>query len=244
MVHGWEGTYDTESIFVPFHDIWCQVRDLRAEWPEGALEVFKTKAHTTVASVRHSVVLQWRKLGNDAADVRAKEGARLHPDSPPVRVRFDRSCVLVDTLGRYFARVLDWAAARDLLPPSLAALGRPRQLKLPGHVVAIGPGGVQRCVRCYRIEKPGGAKLAGDCVGYGLRPHYILSCGTGIYCGICGVYSFAQTKMLSTACLGRPANQGSAGRLRKLLAGEHPTKCAWLGAEVCPAIEDIFHVLL
>ncbi len=69
-----------------------------------------------------------------------------------------------------------------------------------------------------------------------------MTCGDGIFCGICGVYSFMQTKQLSGACLGHPANQGSAGRLKKLLAGEHPTKGAWLGAVACQM--DVLGILL
>jgi hypothetical protein len=223
---GWHGgVFEALAHSTPFRDLWAEVLSLRSEWTVGALVVRKTRSHLSEAAVSHSLVLQWERAGNGFADTRAKHGALLHPSMPSLKERHDRATKLVLCLAKYFAVVLNFVSKHELLP------SRPPQPfkvpALPSHSVAIGPGGSLRCVRCFRIAGTSG-RVAGDCVVRQAVPHHPLAIGHGIFCAVCGAYSFRRTVRMSGACPRRPTNLEVTRRLANMLAGRHPVTGTWI----------------
>jgi hypothetical protein len=228
---GWKGEYDVCSAATPFREFWAEVCRLRDEWPV-LLHVYKTKAHLSAAAVQHSPELMWQRAGNTFADVRAGQGALLHPQSPALWQRHARSSKLALCLVKYFARVLEVVVPGDLLPPRAS---RPFVVPLlPVHSVALGPGGALRCVRCFRNAGKGGT-VGGDCVPRYVTPHYPAALGKGVFCTRCGAYSFARTVRLCGACPGKPPGATVAGRLARMLRGVHPVRSTEFGPPVVTA---------
>ena len=157
----------------------------------GSLKLFKTKAPLSTRAVQHSPKLQWQRVGNGLADSKAKVGACLHAVSAADQLRISRAEDLARTLFRYFARVLDVLVRADMLPlPTKSPFVVPR---LPCHSFAVGPGGLGRCVRCFKVASAAGRAL-GPCVSRDFRSYLPVGLGPGIFSARCGDYSFLRER--------------------------------------------------
>jgi hypothetical protein len=199
---------------------------LKNEWPVGVVSLVKTKAHQTHKAVEGKPFLQWQKVGNDMADIQAKLGARLHISCPAEELRTQRAEALVTVLSRFFAAALSFLTRFELMP--LCPVAAFRIPKMPAHSIVVGPGGVLRCVRCFRIANRS-CPLSVACVPRGFASHLPVSLGGGLFCSRCGAYSYAKTVKLAGACLGKPASDTVARRLKRMLLGVHPISGVFLG---------------
>ena len=171
-----------------------------------------------------------RRAGNRWADSLAKAGAGLHPDRRECRTRAARIQRVLDVIIPFFGAGLACLVDSSLLPdrPPASKLGRLPRLR--SHlVVEDGAGGVARCCRCLRIANNAGSVL-GPCLPRDTLPHHLCSMPGGLFCSVCGAYSFSRTRLLSKGCRGHPRLKSAAARCLALLwAGLHPFSRRALG---------------
>ena len=225
--------------WTPHRGLWEAVKTAMDELPlQLSVSVRKVRAHATILSTGHNPKLAWERLGNNLADNLAKQRCRHEWFEPALKARYDKSMKLSMVLLCYHARLLSWAIKRDFLPPRPASVGRagPRVLLMPVHAVAVDSTGTGRCVRCLRLQGECRAEQNGGCIGKRVRDHQLHYLGDGIFCRVCGAYSFRRTLKLVGSCSGRPTGAVKY-RLRAMQRGLHPVERRWLGAPRC--IEDV-----
>ena len=73
--------------------------------------------------------------------------------------------------------------------------------------------------------------MPGACLEQSARQHHLCTVPGGVYCSVCGAYSFTRTFNLAQSCLGPPVAGNSAGYrgLARLGAGLHPVSRRVLG---------------
>ena len=171
-----------------------------------------------------------KKQGNDWADTLAKKGAALHPDRPEARVRAAKMQLVLAEVLPYFGRCLKLLVDSDWLPERRTRKAAMRVPLLTGHVVTQDQqGGQARCCRCLRLAN--GGFVNGPCIPQGQVPHLLCSLGEGLFCSVCGAYSFSRTRKLAQACRGHPvAKSGADVYLQRLLGGRHPVTRKVLGS--------------
>ena len=164
---------------------------------------------------------------NSVADEYAKKGADVHPYSQASRERIDRTKQLVVITAKYVASVLDKAVSLDLLPlPDASARTFPR-LRTGMHVVVWFPCGQQRCIKCFKLLAWRATDL---CLRMHARPHQVMSLANGLFCRLCGAYSFQRTCLLSADCRMAPSTKTVQKRLESMLEGRHPMTKLTLGS--------------
>ena len=128
----------------------------------------------------------------------------------------------------YFGRCLKMLVDADWLPESPPKGTKLVVPKLNRHVITTSLEGQARCCRCLKLAN--GGACAGPCVPRGHRQHLLCSIGEGLFCGICGAYSFSRTRKLAQACGGHPvARSGTDVYLQRMLNGRHPVTRRDLG---------------
>jgi ribonuclease HI len=214
----------------PYASIWRSIRCAMSDIEGVTLRVEKVPAHISVAAAfaRGPRGLHLR-AGNGWADTLAKAGARLHPDLPAGRVRASRIQAVLNEVIPFFGLCLIRLVDAELLPerPPASPLGR--LPKLRKHLVVSFRAGQDRCCRCLRVAR--GGIVAGPCLAIEARPHHLCTVPGGMFCSVCGAFSFCRTAHLASACRGPCAAKSANGRrLVALWAGLHPVSRRALGA--------------
>ena len=191
----------------PFRDTWLTINTVRRYWAHAPV----TKAHLTEVHVAYSPVMMWERERIIFADISAKAVASLNSTSPLIASRHDKAARLSYEVCRYF--MLEWAIDRSL-PPFTQAVGNMRTLKLPEHAVAMGPGGIMRCTRCLMGQSEIVRLQGMTCVAFAVRPHFVMSCGTGIVRGRGGL-TLSPRRLHGSGCRGKPASAEVSRRLQR-----------------------------
>ena len=218
-------------VGLPYASIWNSIRLAIADMEGVILSVVWVPAHISVAAAlcRGASGLH-RRAGNRWADALAKAGAGLHPDRPECRTRASRIQEVLNVIVPFFGAGLACLVDSSLLPdrPPASRLGRLPRLR--SHlVVEGGVGGFARCCRCLRIASNAG-NILGPCLPRDTVPHHLCSMPGGLFCSVCGAYSFSRTHLLSKGCRGHPRLKSAAARrLARLWAGLHPVNGRSLG---------------
>ena len=220
---------DVFDCWVPYHDVWQVVMRCKSEHPSA--RVLKTKAQLSESAVEHCPRLLFERYGNSEADISANSYAHSLDHDAATHLRIERATNLVRTIGIYIGRVLDFGVKYQVMPAReiLPAGGRIR--RCTSHVVAMGPGGTHRCLRCFRLQHELASCQSVLCLvpGENCRRHVPLFVQDGVFCDRCGSYSFRRTVGLSGRCPGRPSGPAVARRLARLRLGNHPASGQFLG---------------
>ena len=212
--------------FTPFYSMWCNIFRLRADMP------LSVQARKVRGRLTHIVAgLNPAANGKGGATGRRTLRPRLSlPPPPPSHCsgcsvgawrRWPCSCCCI--MGACWN---GWHAREWSPEPEQGLLPIPR-LRPATHVLCVGPGGRQRCVKCLRLA----ASLPGaPCLGTRQRPRDVFTLGPGIFCRRCGSYSFTRTVHLCATCKGQPSGPVVIYRLAKMLSGRHPVSGAWIAA--------------
>jgi ribonuclease HI len=140
----------------PYASVWRSIANAVSELGGVTLKVIKVPAHISIeaAAARGAQGLH-RRAGNRWADLLAKAGSRLHPDSPACHRRKARIDGLlreiVPWFGRCLALLVDFAMLPSRPPPSKYG----RLLGLRRHMVVPFLAHQERCCRCLRVAHGG-----------------------------------------------------------------------------------------
>jgi hypothetical protein len=215
----------------PYASIWRSILDAVSEVGGVALRVVKVPAHISVeaAAARGPAGLH-RRAGNRWADLLAKAGAARHPDGTACHTRKARIDGLLAEIIPWFGRCLRVLVDTGMLPSRPPPSKYGRVPKLRRHLVVAFSAGQDRCCRCLRVGQ--GGVVPGACIPHTARPHHLCTVPGGVYCSVCGAYSFTRTFNLAMSCTGPPKAGNSAGyrSLARLGGGLHPITRRPLGA--------------
>ena len=213
-------------------DLWRQI--FSAAGARSGITVRKVKAHLTEEAVLRGEVAPLDWFGNDQADTFAKRAAACHPRDEEAERRCDRAAKAVTVVGKFLARLaVNWldAGSHDQTPKA-QRLHRERRSGFGGrfckptqHLLRR-QGTKWRCARCLRVASAPGHILAQDCGA--AAGHRLFQAGPTVFCGACGAFSRARTRLLLTGCRGRPTVAGRRA-LTFLRRGKDPTSGSWLG---------------
>ena len=237
----YDGWHQMDQMCLPssaYCDLWVRVRTAAEEMPSATLQ--KTKAHLSETAVLGNPQREYERIGNKFADEYAREKGRADVmGDAAFACRVDRMRSMSFLVGKYYSRLLVWASKRDLLPSFADPERRRRLLRCTVHRVATDPGGQSRCVLCFKLSSELAAQQTQECSGAANgRPHRVMQLGAGMFCAVCGGYSFARTLKLSTVCKGTPRTPTMKRRLSLLQNGRHPIHNTWIGEPV--PIQDAF----
>ena len=214
----------------PYASLWRRIKFAADELEGVSLSVVKVPAHLSkTRALERGATAFHRWQGNDWADALAKRGAKLHEDRPQARARgIKMTTILVEVLP-FFGRLLKRMVDFNLLPSRPPPFATKRPPAIPKHVVTtFGDEQQSRCCRCLRFAAKGSVQA--DCMPRMGRRHHLCAIGSGLFCSVCGSYSFGRTRNLSQACGGPPAARSYSIRyLTRLLAGQHPVSRKFLG---------------
>ena len=165
-----------------------------------------------------------RAYGNAWADAQAKVAASWHAVPAATLQARARTNALAFKISVYYAIFLEWSLDQDDGLPEATPLEQlfrcPRPPPVPQHCFATDRAGQERCIRCLM---PPGLCDGRLCRPQGALGHKLATIGSGVFCRVCGLYSFQELNLLKAQCRGPPAaHGGNAHRLRKLLDGVHP----------------------
>ena len=242
VVDGWHRRWDTTAAFAPNRGVWQQI-ELARENLHTEVQVKRVHSHRPRAGPTEAV--QTHAFGNRVADCLAREAAGRHPHDEVVERAARRSADFACRLGRFYARLLDWAISGDRLPevdPFYEVFRNVRPPAIPEHTIARDKFGQPRCVRCLF---PAGVCDRVPCKPAGINGHCLVQLGTGHFCKRCGAFCFKALRLLAGQCKGRPSDQAADWRLRRMLSGRHPVTGAFVGTPCwVDGAAETFHIIL
>ena len=205
--------------------------------------VHKVKAHVTDIEVTNGYSKVDRD-GNCFVDAAANDGRRMHPQDADATNLARKSWVLVQTIGRFLARInlVALEAADDMPAPpdddntaSVERVARP-----PRHSTVVEDDRL-RCVWCLRTALVGHS-IQGECVQ--ASAHRIWKAGDLFICARCGAYSQVRATNIRGKCEGRKTRAGAAALNKVFNDQKHPSSNAPLPEAVlwkcCPDVVITF----
>ena len=242
VLDGFEsGSYYTTRATAVHADLWRRFWRVHSK-RNNPIIPFKVKAHVTDSEVSQGYSVNL-KTGNDAADVGANQGRRLHPTDEEAVIGSKKIWMLVHVVARYLARANEAALlAADDMPPFSENLIFSRMDKVPTHRTEK-DGSRVRCVWCLRTANAN--PIPGPC--HTAAAHVVWRSDDIHVCSRCGAYSTARSSHLKEDCAGRLTKSGAYAIDRMFRKGLHPKDDVRIPRptmwKICQPIQEVMGIL-